>query len=128
MKMALWVASGINWLFDPTSVLHEAPLNGAFGTDFAADMATGKGVMMRYLDYAMSKMGLNAKTYITRSAGAVASGKNDAGDVTFQWNNRTDTKIGTNEKDVEKTDPRFQPTAQSAGLDALNAGIQYLRE
>jgi len=108
-------------------VLHEAPLNGAFGTGFAADMATGKGVMMRYLDYAMSKIGLNPKTYITRSAAAVVATHNDAGDVTFQWNNRTDTKIGTNESEVEKTDPRFQPTAQSAGLDALNAGIRYLQ-
>lgn len=128
MKMALWGASGISWLFDPSTVLHEAPLNGAFGTGFAADMATGKGVMMRYLDYAMTKIGLNPRTYITHSAAAVVSTRNEAGDVTFQWNNRTDTRIGTNESEVEKTDPRFQPTAQSAGLDALNAGIQYLRE
>jgi hypothetical protein len=84
--------------------------------------------MMRYLDYAMTKIGLNPRTYITHSAAAVVSTRNEAGDVTFQWNNRTDTRIGTNESEVEKTDPRFQPTAQSAGLDALNAGIQYLRE
>jgi hypothetical protein len=127
-KMALWVANGISWLFDPLSVLHEAPLNSKFGTDFAADMATGKGVMMRYLDYAMNRIGLNARTYIIKSAAAVVAGKNDAYDLNFQWDDRTDSRIGTNESEVEKTDPRFQPTVQSAGLDALNAAIQYLRE
>jgi hypothetical protein len=127
MKMALSVTNGISWLFDPTDVLHEAPLNSAFGTDFAADMATGKGVMMRYLEYAMSRIGLNAKTYITHSAVAVVQGKSDAYDLNFQWDDRTDTRIGTNESEVEKTDTRFQPTVQSAGLDALNAAIQYLR-
>lgn len=128
VKIALWDASGVSWLFDPTNVLHEAPLNGSFGTGFAADMATGKGVMMRYLDYAMNRIGLNARTYVIHSAAAVVQSKTDAYDLNFQWNTRTDTRIGTNEKQVEKTDKRFQPTAQSAGLDALNAAIQYLRD
>ncbi len=124
------VAFGIGWLFDPGNVLHETRLNGAFGNGFAADMATGKGVMMRYLDYAMKKARLNPETYITTSANAVVATKNSAGDVQFRWNTRTDTKIGTNESEVQnygKNDPRFQPTAQSAGLDALNAAIQYLK-
>jgi hypothetical protein len=58
---------------------------------------------------------------------AVVQGKSDAYDLNFQWDDRTDTRIGTNESEVEKTDTRFQPTVQSAGLDALNAAIQYLR-
>jgi hypothetical protein len=91
-------------------------------------MATGKGVMMRYLYYALKKAGVDPKNYIERSAAAVIRTEGDAHQVNFQWNERTDTKIGTNEKEVLKTDPRFDPTSQSAGLDALNAGIQYLKE
>jgi hypothetical protein len=124
--MALWVGQGISWLFDPSKVLHEAPLNDPFGTDFAADMSTGKGVMMRYLDYAMNKVGLSAKDYITASAQAIlASSK--ANQLSFQWNQRTDSKIGTNESEVLRTDPRFLPSVQGAGFDGLNAAIRYLK-
>ncbi len=124
--MALWMVQGISWLFDTSTVLHEAPLNGDFGTDYAADYATGKGVMMRYLDNAMNAVGLNAQSYITASASAAVASMSAAHQVNFQWNKKTDSKIGTNESQVTTTDRRFEPTAQSAGLDALNAAIRYL--
>lgn len=124
--MALWMVQGISWLFDTSTVLHEAPLNGDFGTGYAADYATGKGVMMRYLANAMNAVGLNAQSYITASAKAVVASMSSSHQVNFQWNKKTDSKIGTNESQVTTTDRRFEPTAQSAGLDALNAAIRYL--
>jgi len=127
-NMLQWVASGIAWLFDPTQVLHEATLHGQFRSNYAADMATGKGVMMRYLNYAMRKAELDPKPFIERSAVAVISSLDDDHQVSFWWNDRTDTKLGTNEQNVQHDDPRFLPTAQSAGLDALNAAIQYVKE
>jgi hypothetical protein len=45
--MSIWLGYGVKWLFDPTNVLHEAPLNADFGTGFAPDYAAGKGVLMR---------------------------------------------------------------------------------
>ena len=124
--IALWMVQGISWLFDTSTVLHEAPLNGDFGTGYAADYATGKGVMMRYLANAMNAVGLNAESYITASAKAVVVSMSTAHQLNFQWNKKTDSKIGTNESQVTTTDRRFEPTVQSAGLDALNAAIRYL--
>jgi hypothetical protein len=111
---------GIPALFDTTSVLHEAPLNGEFGVDYAPDYATGKGVLMRYFEYLQLK---DNGTHVTASAKAVvASGAK----VGFQWNMRTDSEIGTNEAQVTSSDKNFAPSVQSAGLDALNAAIRYL--
>ncbi|HLJ88325.1 MAG TPA: hypothetical protein VKZ53_16010 [Candidatus Angelobacter sp.] len=124
--MIYWGVLGIDWLFDPTSVLHEAPLHGEFRTGYAADYATGKGVMMRYLKQAMGATGLNPDTYITQNAKAVLNSMSKDYQLAFQWNTRTDTKIGTNESDVQTKDLRFPPTVQVAGMDALNAGIQLL--
>jgi hypothetical protein len=124
--MALSVGLGVTWLFDTKSVLHEAPLNGQFGTAYAADYATGKGVMMRYLVEGLASVGLPfAGNYIVPSAKAILDGKTADNQLNFQWNKMTDSKIGTNESQVTKSDARFEPTAQSAGLDGLNAAIQF---
>jgi hypothetical protein len=62
--------------------------------------------------------------YTANAKGVIASRQGDQ--VGFQWDQSTDTRIGTNESEVEMSDKRFKPTIQSAGLDALNAAIGLL--
>lgn len=126
VAMAMSVGLGVMWLFDTASVLHEAPLNGQFGTDYAADYATGKGVLMRYLVEGLASVGLPyANTYVTPCAKAILHGKAADNQLSFQWSKRTDSKIGTNESQVTTSSEKFAPTVQSAGLDGLNAAIEF---
>jgi hypothetical protein len=129
--MATSLLKGSFLLYDRSDVLHEATLEGEFKTNYTADYATGKGVLLRYLKYAPPEDAVTLRHRVVATAGAVlANAKSDSNhQISFAWNART-TPFGTNEEFVSPTgdEPRWEPTLQSAGMDALNTAIQYLKD
>lgn len=128
-------------LFTPQPrVLHESLLSKGLIDNFYTDMATGKGVLMRYLAYARPHIsGLSgAPNYdqeIINTAEAICTyGPTEANGFGFIWDNKTDehvTRSGTNEdqflpivKDLQN-DNGWNFTIRTIRLDGLAAAIPF---
>jgi hypothetical protein len=120
------VSMSVKEFFDTSGVLHEAELNGPGATQFAVDYATGKGVLLRYIEYAQKVLVKTELIVATAQAIATIVETDPDRQIGFQWSN-LNSKIGTNENMITVGDDSlWKVTLQSAGLDALTAAIPYI--